>query len=235
MKGEGSFTRSKITVYGFYGDDMSKFSGNWEQKKGPGFGDRLRARASNPGPLKPRLDEANRQIQVVVGRLDATMAKLRDKDSNLFGKIVASVQKRDPARASIYANELAELRKMNRMVTQSRLALEQIMLRLNTITELGEVITTLAPATSVISSLRQSLTGVVPEAEGEMSEISTVLSGILVDAGSVNGSSLNFDVANEEAERVLSEAAAVAESRMDAGFPEIPVSLSRPDAEMEEA
>ena len=199
------------------------------------MGEKLRGRVNQAEPLKPRLDQANRQIQAVVGRLDATIAKLRDKDANLFNKIVSSVQKHDSARASIYANELAELRKMNRMVTQSRLALEQIMLRLSTITDLGDIVTTLAPATSVVSSLRQSLTGMMPEAESGMSEISSMLSGILVDAGSVSGSSLNFGVANEEAERVLSEAAAVAESRIVGTFPDIPVTASRSEADMEEA
>jgi len=187
------------------------------------------------GPLKPRLDQANRSIQGVIGKLDGTLAKLRGKDTELFNKIVSAVQKHDSARASIYANELGELRKMNWMVTQSRLALEQIMLRLNTITDMGDIVTTLAPATSVVGSLRQSLTGMMPEAENGMSEISSLLSGILVDAGSVSGSSLNFGVANEEAEGVLSEAAAVAESRMKDAFPEIPTSAGRSDTGMEEA
>ena len=213
---------------------MSQFSGNWDQKKGPGLGEKLRVRVNQSEPLKPRLDQANRQIQAVVGRLDATLAKIRDKDTTLFNKMVSSVQKHDSARASIYANELAELRKMNRMVTQSRLALEQIMLRLNTITDMGDIVTTLAPATSIVGSLRQSLTGMMPEAENGMSEISSMLSGILVDAGSVSGSSLNFEVANEEAERVLSEAAAVAESRMEGAFPEIPITARGSEAEMEE-
>jgi division protein CdvB (Snf7/Vps24/ESCRT-III family) len=214
---------------------MSQFSGNWDPKKGPGLGEKLRGRVNQAEPLKPRLDQANRQIQGVVGKLDATLAKLRGKDTELFNKIVSAVQKRDSARASIYANELAELRKMNRMVTQSRLALEQIMLRLNTITDMGDIVTTLAPATSIVSSLRQSLTGLMPEAENGMSEISSLLSGILVDAGSVSGSSLNFTAANEEAEGVLSEAAAVAESRMQGAFPEIPVTATRSESDMEEA
>jgi division protein CdvB (Snf7/Vps24/ESCRT-III family) len=215
---------------------MSQFAGGWEQKKkGPGFGERLRGSVGSAEPMKPRLDQANRQIQAVMSRLDGTIAKLRDKDANLFNKIVSSVQKRDSARASVYANELAELRKMNRMVTQSRLALEQINLRLATITELGDIVTTLAPATSIIGSLRQSLTTLVPEAENGMSEISSMLSGILVDAGSVSGASLNFGVANEDAERVLTEAAAVAESRMESSFPEIPAAAMNREGEMEEA
>jgi len=169
-----------------------------------------------------------------MAKLDATIFKMRDRDTFLFNKIVASVQKRDSARASMFANELAELRKMSKMVTQSKLALEQIVLRLNTVTELGDVVLTLAPATSIVRNLREGLSGVMPEAEGEMSEISGLLSGILVDAGSVSGSSLNFETANEEAERALAEAAAVAETRMKK-FPDIPQTAGNSDQEMEMA
>jgi division protein CdvB (Snf7/Vps24/ESCRT-III family) len=166
-----------------------------------------------------------------MSKLDSAVIKLRDRDTFLFNKIVSSIQKRDTQRASMFANELAELRKMNKMVTQSKLALEQIVLRLNTVTELGEVVMTLAPATSVVRNLRQGLAGIMPEAEGEMSEISGLLSGILVEAGSVSGTSLNFETANEEAERALAEAAAVAESRMRERFPDIPDSVATTDEE----
>ena len=102
---------------------------------------------------------------------------------------------------------------------------EQITLRLNTITELGDIVVTLTPAMSVIRSVRQGLVSVLPEAEGEIGEISGLLSSILVDAGTVGGYSLNFEAANEDAEKVLAEAAAVAESRMKEKFPEIPSGL----------
>jgi division protein CdvB (Snf7/Vps24/ESCRT-III family) len=78
---------------------------------------------------------------------------------------------------------------------------------------------------SVIRSVRQGLVSVLPEAEGEIGEISSLLSSVLVDAGSVGGYSLNFEAANEDAEKVLAEAAAVAESRMKEKFPEIPSGL----------
>ncbi len=212
---------------------MSQFSNNWDSKKSPGIGSRIIGRFNNPGPLKPRLDGATRQIQTVMAKLDGAIFKLRERDAFLFSKIVTSLQKRDSQRASMFANELAELRKMSKMVTQSKLALEQIVLRLNTVTELGDVVLTLAPATSIVRNLRESLSGVMPEAEGEMSEISGLLSGILVDAGSVSGSSLNFETANEEAERALAEAAAVAETRMRNNFPDIPQTVRDSDQEME--
>jgi division protein CdvB (Snf7/Vps24/ESCRT-III family) len=203
---------------------MSQFSSNWDRKKSAGLGERLKGAFNNPGPLKPRLDALAHQMQVVMAKLDTSMAKIRERDSVLFAKTVAAVQKHETQRASMFANELAEVRKVGKMVTQSKLALEQIVLRLNTITEMGDIVTTLAPATSIVRSIKQDIAGVMPDAEGEMGEVSSLLSGILVDAGSIGGYSLNFETANEEAELALSEAAAVAESRMKEKFPDIPQS-----------
>jgi division protein CdvB (Snf7/Vps24/ESCRT-III family) len=201
---------------------MSQFANSWEKKKTAGLGERLRSAFNNPGPLKPRLDALMHQMQVVMAKLDTSMAKIRDRDNALFAKTVAAVQKHETQRASMFANELAEVRKVGKMVTQSKLALEQIVLRLNTITELGDIVATLAPATSIVRNVKQDIVGVMPDAEGELGEVSSLLSGILVDAGSMGGYSLNFEVANEEAEMALSEAAAVAESRMKEKFPELP-------------
>lgn len=171
-----------------------------------------------------------RQIQVVMAKLDTSMAKIRERDSTLFIKTVAAVQKHENQRAAMLANELAEVRRIGKMVTQSKLALEQVVLRFNTITELGDVVTTLAPATSIVRNVKQDIANVMPDAEGEMGEVSSLLSGILVEAGSMGGYSLNFETANEEAEKALAEAAAVAESRMKEKFPDIPQSVSEQGA-----
>mgnify|MGYP003302988391 CR=1 FL=1 len=77
----------------------------------------------------------------------------------------------------MYANELAEVRKMNKMVTQSKLALEQIALRLNTVSELGDVVVTLTPAMGVIKNIQSGVMNILPEAEHEISEINGFLIG----------------------------------------------------------
>ncbi len=209
---------------------MSAFAGKWEKQNNQSFGSKVKDSVRNPGPLKPRLDLAVRQIQVQCAKLDSTSTKLRERDNSIFGKVVGSLQKHDTQHASVFANELAEIRKMNKMVTQAKLALEQIVLRLNTITELGDIVVTLTPAMAVIRNVKQGLVGVLPEAESEIGEISGLLSSILVDAGTVGGYSLNFEAANEDAERILAEASAVAEQRMKDKFPEIPSTLPSAEA-----
>jgi division protein CdvB (Snf7/Vps24/ESCRT-III family) len=199
------------------------FANKWERKdQGPGLFDRLRDTVRAPTPLKSQIEQANRQIRVLISQLDSTVNRIKQRDSTIFKSVVASLATHDAEHAAVYANELSEVRKMGKMVTQAQLALEQISLRLGTITDLGEIATTLAPAVSVIRSMKESLGTALPEADREIGEISGLLSSVLIDAGTTAGVSLNFDAANEDAQKVLEEAAAVAEQRMKESFPEIP-------------
>jgi division protein CdvB (Snf7/Vps24/ESCRT-III family) len=202
------------------------FASSWERKdQTPGFMDRLRRTARPATPLKSQIEQANRQIRVLISQLDGTVNRIRQRDADIFKGVVTSLAKHDSQHAAVYANELSEVRKMGKMVTQAQLALEQISLRLGTITDLGEIATTLAPAVSVIRTMKQDLSIALPEADRQMGEISGLLSSVLVDAGTTGGISLNFDAANEDAERVLAEASAVAEQRMREDFPEIPAAV----------
>jgi len=202
------------------------FADNWERKdQGPGLMDRFRDTLRTPTPLKSQIEQANRQIRVLISQLDSTIDRIRQRDSTIFKGVVASLAKHDTEHAAVYANELTEVRKIGKMVTQAQLALEQISLRLGTITDLGEIATTLAPAVSVIRSMKDGLRTALPEADREIGEISGLLSSVLVDASTTSGISLNFGAANEEAQKVMEEAAAVAEQRMVESFPEIPAGV----------
>lgn len=199
------------------------FANKWEKKdQGPGLLGKLRDTVRTPTPLKSQIEQANRQIKILISQLDTSVGRIRQRDSTIFKGVVTSLAKHDTQHAAVYANELSEVRKMGKMVTQAQLALEQISLRLGTITDLGEIATTLAPAVSVIKNMKEGLRMALPEADKEIGEISGLLSSILIDASTTGGISLNFDAANEDAQKVLEEAAVVAEERMKESFPEIP-------------
>jgi division protein CdvB (Snf7/Vps24/ESCRT-III family) len=203
------------------------FADKWHRKdQGPGIMGRIKDTVRTPPPIKPQIEEANRQIRVLIAQLEGASGRIRQRDQKIFGQIVASLARHDSQHAAVYANELSEVRKMGKMVTQSQLALEQISLRLSTVTDMGEIATTLGPAVSVIKSMQGGLRSALPQADREMGEISGLLSSILVDAGQTGGLSLNFDAANEDAQKVLDEAAAVAEQRMKESFPEIPADVA---------
>ncbi len=210
---------------------MPQFADKWTKSSSPTIGERVKEAIRPAGPLKPRLDVAVRQIQVQISKLDSTATRLEKRDSIIFNKVVSAIQKHDMSHASVFANELAEMRKMNKMVTQAKIALEQIVLRLNTVQELGDVVVTLTPAMSVIRSVKSGLGSILPEADHEMGEISGLLSSILVDAGQVGGYTLNFEAANEDAERIISEASIVAQRKLEDKFPELPMGDELPSTE----
>ena len=208
------------------------FATKWQKKdEGPGLFGRIKDNVRTPPPLKPQIDEANRQIKLLITQLDNSVSRIRQRDATIFKGVVSSLAKHDMQHAAVYANELSEVRKMGKMVTQAQLALEQISLRLNTLTDMGEIAATLAPAVSVIRNMKEGLRIAMPEVDREIGEISGLLSSVLVDAGTTGGLNLNFDAANEDAQRVLEEAGAVAEQRMKDSFPEIPADVLVPDTQ----
>ncbi len=209
------------------------FAERWEEgEKGPGILRRLRTSVRPPAPLKTQIEQANRQVRVLLSELDNTIQRIRQRDSTVFKAVVSNLAKHDSQRAAIYANELTEIRKVGKIVTSAQLALEQISLRLGTITDMGEIANTLAPAVSVMRSVKEGLAVAMPDADREIGELSGLLSSVLIDASSSGGLSLDFEAANDDARRVLDEAAAVAEQRMKESFPEIPAgALSYPDRE----
>ena len=200
-----------------------RFSKKWESRREEQpFAGRIKEAVRPPGPLKPRLDFAVRRIELQTQKLDQATERFSQRDKAIFARIVDSYTKHDSARANVFANELAEIRKMERLIINARLALEQIVLRLRTVSELGDVVSTLGPAVGVLRSVRAGLASVFPEAENELGEIGNLLSGIMIEAGQSSGMTLNFDTVNEDAQKILTEAATVAEQRIKEKFPELP-------------
>jgi len=200
-----------------------RFAKKWETKRDDQpFTNRVKEAVKPPGPLKPRLDFAVRRIELQTQKLDQATERFGQRDKTIFARIVDAYTKHDSSRANVFANELAEIRKMEKLIINARLALEQIVLRLRTVSELGDVVSTLGPAVGVLRSVRAGLVSVFPEAENELGEIGNMLSGIMMEAGSGSGMTLNFDSVNEDAGKILNEAATVAEQRIKDKFPELP-------------
>ena len=88
-----------------------------------------------------------------INKLDQANERFTQKDKALFAKIVDAYTKHDPAHANIYSTELAEIRKMSKLIMNARLALDQVALRMRTVTELGDVVATLGPCIGVLRSV----------------------------------------------------------------------------------
>ena len=200
-----------------------RFAKKWESKREEnGLINTVRTTVTPQAPLKPRLDFAITKLELQINHLDQANERFTQKDKTLFAKLVDSYTHHDQAHANMYATELAEIRKMSKLIMNARLALDQVSLRIKTVSELGDVVATLGPCVGVLRSISNGLGGVLPEAEGELGEIGNMLSGLMFDAGISSGMSMNFNNVNEDASKILAEAATVAEQKVSANFPDLP-------------
>lgn len=148
--------------------------------------------------------------------------KTQQHDKALFDKCVQAQMSKDTARSTMYANEIAEIRKMAKITLRSELALEQVTLRLETIQEFGDVAATMGPIAGVVAAIKNQVQGVIPQVGYELGEISESLNGVVMEVGEATGQNYDFEASGVEAQKILSEANTVADTRMRERFPELP-------------
>lgn len=201
---------------------MSGFVKNWNKTDNRGIGEKVRDTVKPQGPLRPRLESASNRLQGQIQKMDTMLAKMREKDSTLFKKIVDAMQKHDVDAGKVLSNELAEVRKVTKLLSHTRMALEQVHLRLSTIHDVGDAVVALAPAVGALKTVKTGLVKFMPEAENEIGDMSNILGNLLVDTLQGGNFSFQNDVSSEEVEKILAEASAVAEKNVDSRLPAVP-------------
>ena len=176
-------------------------------------------------PVKNKIDEAQKKLQLQITKLDGIHGKLQKKHDFVFDKIVDAQRSNNQTYAKAYAIELNQIRKMRNMIGGAKLAMEQIQIRLNTVSELGDVVVTLSPAMSIIKGLGASLGGIMPEANAYMEDLSNML-GDVMKGSSVGSHSLSItDNTSSETYAILEEAHNIIEGQAKASIPEVPTEL----------
>jgi division protein CdvB (Snf7/Vps24/ESCRT-III family) len=202
------------------------FGNKWIKSHTENVGDRLLEGLKPQAPLKPRIEEAQNRLHLQISKLDGISIKMQEKDQLIFKRIVYSLQNHDSHYAKILSSELSQVRKMKQMAISAKLALEQIQLRLNTITELGNVVVTLSPAMSEIKGIQGRLSSMMPKADQSLGEISDLLGNIMNESGHIPITDIasSNSALNEDTMKIIEEASATVEESMKDKFPDLPSS-----------
>ncbi len=203
---------------------MTNFDKTWARQETQSMTGRIRDAVKPQGALKPRVQNAVNKLQVQTSKMDGMLTKCRERDQQLFQRIVTAMQQHDTSTSKVLSNELAEIRKVTRMLGNARMSLEQVQLRLTTIHDLGDAMVAIGPAMSTMKGLKSSLGRFMPEADSELNSMTQTLNGLMVDSLSGDSFNMETDVANEETEKILQEASAVAEQQIGDKFPSVPSS-----------
>ena len=111
------------------------------------------------------------------------------------------------------------------MINNAKLSMEQIQIRLNTISELGDVVVTLSPCMSLIKGLSTSLGGIMPSVAESMQDLQSML-GDVVSGSSITseGTMEQLSMNNADAQSILDEAQMIVEGQKMQILPEPPTS-----------
>lgn len=202
---------------------MSNFQNKWSKPVSPGITERINEAVKPKGALKPRVEMAVKRLQGQISKLDNMLTKLKQRDEKIFNRIVIATQQHDTHSSKVLSNELAEVRKVSRVLGNARMALEQIELRLTTFHDLGDTVITIMPTIGLMRSLKSSLVKFMPEADQEVTRMTEMLGGLMTDTFSGDSSFGIEQSTNAESDKILQEAAAVAETAVGEKFPSMPV------------
>jgi division protein CdvB (Snf7/Vps24/ESCRT-III family) len=206
---------------------VTSFQNKWSKPQTQGLGERINDALKPKGALKPRVETAIKRLQLQIGKLDNMLSKLKQRDEQLFQRVVAATQQHDTSTSKVLSNELAEIRKVSRILGNARIALEQIELRLTTFHNLGDTVVTIMPTIGLMKSLKSSLIKFMPGADQELSRMTEMLSGLMTETFQSSDASFGVDeTTNAESEKILQEAAAVAEASINEKFPSMPIQSS---------
>jgi division protein CdvB (Snf7/Vps24/ESCRT-III family) len=180
-------------------------------------------------PLKSRIEEAQRKLQFQISKLEGINEKLQKKHDGIFEKVVNAQKTHNNAYAQAYANELVQVRKMKNMVSGAKLSMEQIQLRLNTVSELGDVVVTLSPCMSIIKGLSPSLSGIMPEATSSMQDLSQILGDVMSGSSMEGNDLMSLGNTNNNADTlaILEEAHSIIAGQTKSSIPDIPDTLKQ--------
>jgi division protein CdvB (Snf7/Vps24/ESCRT-III family) len=209
---------------------MTNFANNWQRPQTPSIGERFNDVIKPKGALKPRMETAVKRLQTQISKLDGMITKLKQRDEKLFKRIVVATQQHDITASKVLSKELAEVRKVTKLLGNARMALEQIELRLTTFHDLGDTVATIMPTIGLMKNLRSSLVKFMPEADRELGGMTEMLNGLMTDTFHNGDFGIDSESTNEESEKILQEAAAVAEAAVNDKLPSMPASQGQSSA-----
>jgi division protein CdvB (Snf7/Vps24/ESCRT-III family) len=203
---------------------LAQLQDKWSNQPQPGITEKINDVIKPKGALKPRIQIAIKKLKLQISKLDSMLIKLKERDAKIFQRIVEATKQHDTQTTKVLSNELAEIRKVTKILSGARIALERIELRLTTTSDIGDTVLTIMPTMGLMKNLKSSLGKIMPGAEQEISQMAEMLGGFMTESFSGDGAFGIDDSTNIESEKILQEATAVAENSTGDLFPSVPTS-----------
>jgi division protein CdvB (Snf7/Vps24/ESCRT-III family) len=128
-----------------------------------------------PPPIREVASKSIYTLRIQQNKLEQASYRLKERDRILFETCMGALKKNNRERAAMCANEIAEVRKLVKFLYNVQLAIERVVLRLETIKELSDIVVDLKPALKLLQNVSQELFQVLPDVSTELNNVNEAI------------------------------------------------------------
>jgi division protein CdvB (Snf7/Vps24/ESCRT-III family) len=162
-------------------------------------------------------------LKVQQNKLEQASFRLKERDRILFETCMGALKKNNKEKAAICATEIAEVRKLVKFLYNVQLAIERVILRLETIKELGDIVSDLKPALRLLQGVSQELFQVLPDVSSELNNVNSAIQETLHAAKiTTDENIIPVGKKTEAGEEILKEVSGFLEQKISESLPEPP-------------
>ncbi len=148
--------------------------------------------------------------------------KIRRRDFEYFGKCVGAQLRKDYSHAKLYASECLEMRKLFKIVFQCELAIEQIIIRLETLEIFSEIsYIMIMPVTGIIKKVKNEISEHIPKFSYELEIVIEKLDNLTLKTQIGPIKDDYTEISSESSSNIFEEARLLAEEEVKNNFPEL--------------
>jgi len=183
--------------------------------------------STTPPPLREIAAKSILTLRVQQNKLEQAGYRLKERDKILFESCMGALKRNNKEKAAICANEISEIRKLIKFLYSVQLAIERVVLRLETIRELSEIVIDLKPALKLLQDVSHDLFQVLPDVSSELSTVNSTISETLYATKITTDESLiPVGKKTEGGEEILKEVSSFIEQKLVENLPEPPKTIA---------
>jgi len=151
------------------------------------------------GKPKAKLASAIHKVQINLNELSILKTRLESRKQSLLNSVVQSNDLNDEPRSKVYSIECNEVEKVLKVINLSELALTQIIVRFESICDMGDAMNQMSFAYQTVEKVSDSVDGVLPSLESAASEANSAFSTTLSELTNISPDfTLNLDNSVDE-------------------------------------
>jgi division protein CdvB (Snf7/Vps24/ESCRT-III family) len=182
---------------------------------------------SPPPPVREVASKSIYTLRIQQNKLEQASYRLKERDRILFESCTGALKKNNKERAAMCANEIAEVRKLLKFLYSVQLAIERVVLRLETLKELSDIVIDLKPALKLLQNVSSDLFQVLPDVSSELNNVNeTIRETLCATKISADESLIPVGKKTEAGEEVLNEVSSFLERKLSETLPEPPAAVA---------